>query len=216
VCWVAVFASEGDHFTGEPVQFEAVARVKVVRHRGLHHWRKTRHRTVQPCRKVRRKLGASRTTYGHRLVHQPEEESTHVRVVADNTKWLARARRDPGGTREQNELLTDFEKHVTGRRYVDAGSLQLFHITGEHGIGMPVETAAVDFGHCAGVADRARPRDVRDDIGRAGNRGLISKNRGEALDAVNTILKRDHTGVGADERACLLPRRFGIPELYGE
>ena len=85
-CWDAVFASEGDHFTGEPVQFEAVARVKVVRHRGLHHWRKTRHRTLQLCRKVRRKLDASRKTYGHRLVHQPEEESTHVRVIVDNTE----------------------------------------------------------------------------------------------------------------------------------
>jgi len=31
----------------------------------------------------------------------------------------------------------------------------LLHVTGEHGIGTPVETAAVDFGHCAGVADHA-------------------------------------------------------------
>src|SRR5262249_56340381 len=47
-----------------------------------------------------------------RLMDQPEEESTHVRVMADNTEWLARARRDPGGTREQHELLPDFEKHA--------------------------------------------------------------------------------------------------------
>src|SRR5262249_5032082 len=55
----------------------------------------------------RRKRDADRTTNGHRLVHQPEEESTHVRVVADNTERLARARRDPRGAREQNKFLPE-------------------------------------------------------------------------------------------------------------
>jgi hypothetical protein len=31
------------------------------------------------------------TTYSHRLMHEPEEESAHVLVVADNTEGLARA-----------------------------------------------------------------------------------------------------------------------------
>src|SRR5262249_18717602 len=151
-----------------------------------------------------------------RLVHQPEEESTHVRVVADNTERLACARRDPRGAREQHELLPDFEKHVTRRRYVDAGNLHLLHVAFEHGMGTTVETAAVDFGRCAGVTDHTRHRDVRDDVGRSSNRGLISKDRGKPLSAVNAVLKRDDTGVLAEERARLLTRRLGIPELYGE
>ena len=53
----------------------------------------------------------------------------------------------------------------------------------------------------------------RDDVGRSSNRGLISKDRGKPLNAVNAVLKRDDTGVGADERARLLTRRLGIPEL---
>src|SRR5262249_24118172 len=66
-CWDTVFASEADHFAGGPVQFEAVTRLKVVRHRGLHHWRKTCHRTLKLCRKGRRKHDASRMTNGHCL-----------------------------------------------------------------------------------------------------------------------------------------------------
>src|SRR5262249_31413118 len=173
------------------------------------------HRTLQLSRKVWRKHDAGRTTNRHRLVHQPEEESTHVRVVADNTERLARARRDPRGTREQNKFLPDFEKHVTRCHYIDASSLHLLHITLEHSIGATVETAAVDFGQCAGVADHTRPRDVRDHVGRSSNRGLISKKRGEPLNAVNAVLKGDDTGVGADQRAGLLTRRLGIPKLYG-
>src|SRR5262249_33887894 len=65
--WDTVFASEADHFAGEPVQFEAVTRLKVVRHRGLHHWRKTCHRTLKLCRKGRRKHDAGRMTNGHCL-----------------------------------------------------------------------------------------------------------------------------------------------------
>jgi hypothetical protein len=42
--------------------------------------------TDRSSRKVRWKHGARRTTNGHRLVHQPEEESTHVRVAANNTE----------------------------------------------------------------------------------------------------------------------------------
>jgi hypothetical protein len=92
----------------------------------------------------------------------------------------------------------------------------LLHVTGEYGIRKPVEATAVDFGHCAGVADHARPRDRRDNIGRPANRGVISKDRGESLDAVNAVLKRNHTGVGAYERARLLACRLGIPQLYSE
>src|SRR5712672_3279777 len=110
----------------------------------------------------------------------------------------------------------DFEKHVARRRYVDAGSLHLLHVTFEHGIGTTVETAALDFGHCASVADHTRPSDVRDDVGRSSNRGLVSKDRGKPLNAVNAVLKRDDTGVEVDERARLLTRRLGIPELYRE
>ena len=50
----------------------------------------------------------------------------------------------------------------------------------------------------------------RDDVGRSSNRGLISEDRGKPLNAVNAVLKRDDTGVGADERARLLTRRLGI------
>src|SRR5262249_43053723 len=57
-----------------------------------------------------------------------KKKAPHVRVVADNTERLARARRDPGGAREHHELLPDFEKHVTRRRYVDAGRLHLLHV----------------------------------------------------------------------------------------
>src|SRR5262249_8998244 len=126
------------------------------------------------------------------------------------------ARRDPGGAREHHELLPDFEKHVARRRYVDAGSLHLLHVTFEHGIGTTVETAAVDFGHCTGVADHTRPRAVRDDVGRPSTRRCFCEDGGKTLNAVNAVLKRDDTGVGADERARLLTRRLGIPELYRE
>src|SRR5262245_4335809 len=64
--WDAVLASEGSHFAGEPVQFEAVSRLKIVCHRGSHHWRKSRHQSIQLYRKVRRKLDAGCATYSHR------------------------------------------------------------------------------------------------------------------------------------------------------
>src|SRR5262245_14644959 len=79
--WDTVFASEADHFAGEPVRFEAVTRVKVVRHRGLHHWRKTCQRTPELRRKGRRKHDAGRTTNSHRLVHQAEKQSTRARLL---------------------------------------------------------------------------------------------------------------------------------------
>src|SRR5262249_5868864 len=133
----------------------------------------------------------------HRLVHQLVEESTHVLVVADDTEGLARACRDAGGAREYHELLPNLEKHLIRQRYVDGRSLHLLHVTGEDGIITPVQTATVDFGHCAGVADPASPRDGRDRISPPANRGLISKDRGESLDAVDAVLKRNHPGVGA-------------------
>src|SRR5262249_58763732 len=108
------------------------------------------------------------------------------------------------------------DKQVSVRGYVDAGSPHLLNIAGEQVIRAAVETAAVDLGHCPGVVDHARPRDIRDNIGRSRNRGLISKDRGKPVDAVNAILKRDHAGVAADERPRLLTCRLGIPELYGE
>ena len=81
---------------------------------------------------------------------------------------------------------------------------------------MPVKAATTDSGICTGVADHARSRDGRDNISCSGDRGLIPKDRREPLDAVDAILKRNHTGVGAYERARLLTRRLGIPQLYGE
>ena len=101
-------------------------------------------------------------------------------------------------------------------RDVDVRGLDLLHVTGEHGIRTPVEAAAADLGHCAGVADHAGACDGRDDISRPANRGVISKDRGQPLDAVDAVLQRDHTGVGADQRARLLARRLGIPQLDGE
>jgi hypothetical protein len=156
------------------------------------------------------------TTYSHRLMHEPEEESAHVLVVADNTEGLARACRDTGSAREDHELLPDFEKHLIRQRYVDGRSLHLLHVTGEDSIRTPVKMATVDFGRCACVADHARLRDGRDNVSRPANRGIISKDRGESLDAVNTVLKRNDTGVGTYERARLLAHRLGVPKLYGE
>src|SRR6516162_125938 len=45
---------------------------------------------------------------------------------------------------------------------------------------------------------------------------VIPKDRHEPLDAINAILKRNHTSVGAYERARLLTCLLGIPQLYGE
>ena len=102
------------------------------------------------------------------------------------------------------------------QRDVDVRSLYLLDVTGEDGIRMPVEAAAQDFGHRAGVTDHARPCDSCDNIGRPTNRGVVSKDRGESLDAVHAVLERNHTGVGAYQRARLLAGRLGIPKLYGE
>lgn len=49
-------------------------------------------------------------------MHEREEESAHVLVVADNTKGLARACCGTGSTREDHELLPDFEKHLDHRK----------------------------------------------------------------------------------------------------
>jgi hypothetical protein len=74
----------------------------------------------------------------------------------------------------------------------------------------------VDSGYRTGVADYARPRDRRDNISCPTDHSVIAEDRDEPLDAVNAVLKRNHTGVGAHERARLLTRRLGIPQLYGE
>ena len=74
----------------------------------------------------------------------------------------------------------------------------------------------MDFGRGAGLADQARPCNVRGHVSSPANGGLIPEDRGEPLDAVDTVLKRNHAGVAADERARLLTRALGVPELYGE
>jgi hypothetical protein len=66
------------------------------------------------------------------------------------------------------------------------------------------------------VADYAWPRDRRDNISCPTDHSVIAEDRDEPLDAVNAVLKRNHTGVGAHEWARLLTRHLGIPELYGE
>ena len=48
----------------------------------------------------------------------------------------------------------------------------------------------MDFGHSAGLADHAGPGNSCDNIGRPANRGVISKDPGETLDAVHAVLKR--------------------------
>ncbi|MGE5162699.1 MAG: hypothetical protein ACM3IH_01590, partial [Sphingobacteriales bacterium] len=64
-------------------------------------------------------------------------------------------------------------------------SLDLLYVTGEYRIRTAVEAAAVDCDRCAGLADYAGPRDIRDYISRAANRGVISKDRGESFNAVD-------------------------------
>ena len=66
------------------------------------------------------------------------------------------------------------------------------------------------------MADHAGPRDRGDDVGRTADRGAIAEDRREALDAVDTILQRDHPRVGAEERARLFARSLGIPQLDRE
>src|SRR5215472_11768156 len=151
--------SEGDYSTGEPIQFEAVACIEIVRHRGLHHWVKGRHRPIQFCFKVRRKLDACRTTYSNRLLHQLVKESTHVLVVADDTDGLARACRDARGAREQRELFPNVEKDMIGQRDVDVRSLNLLYVTGEDSIRTPIEGATADSSYRTCVTDHARSRD---------------------------------------------------------
>src|SRR6516165_351904 len=211
-----VLATEGDDLAGEPIEFEAVARLEIVRHGRPHRGRKACHPTIELRCKVRRKLDAGRATDRNRLVHQLVEERPQVLVVTDDAEGLARARRDAGGTRKQHELLPDVAEHMIRQRDLDVRSLHLLHVIGEHGIGTSVETAAADFGPCAGVADDPRLRDRRDDIGRPADRDVIAEDRGETLDAVDAILKRHHAGVGTYERTRLLAGPLGIPELDGE
>src|SRR6266699_3008048 len=88
--WDAVLTSEGSHFAGEPVQFKAVSRLEIVCHRSSHHWRKSRHQSIQLYRKVRRKLDSGCATYSHRLMHKPEEERAHVPSVIRHTGTVAK------------------------------------------------------------------------------------------------------------------------------
>src|SRR5262249_61808026 len=83
-------------------------------------------------------------------------------------------------------------------------------------IRMSVRAATPYSGFGTGVGDRARPRDGRDNVGCPADHGFIPKDRHESLDAVDAVLKSNHTGVGAYEWARLLTCRFGIPQLNGE
>jgi hypothetical protein len=83
-------------------------------------------------------------------------------------------------------------------------------------IGMLIEAATADSSYRTCVADHARSRDRCDNIGCPTDHGVIPKDKDEPLDAINAILKCNHTGVGAYERPCLLTRRLGIPQLYGK
>src|SRR6266481_9184084 len=58
----AVLAAEGGDLAGEPIEFEPVARLEIVRHGRLHRGRKARHPTIELRRKVRRELDAGRPT----------------------------------------------------------------------------------------------------------------------------------------------------------
>src|SRR5262249_51892377 len=102
------------------------------------------------------------------------------------------------------------------QRNLDVRSLHLPHVTGEHGIGTSVEAAAADLGPWAGVADDPGLRDRRDDIGRPADGDVIAEDRGETLDAVDAVLKRNHAGVGTYERARLLAGRLRLQLLHGE
>src|SRR5262245_17536252 len=150
-------------------------------------------------------------TYAHRLVHQFVEESSHVLVITDDAEGRAGACRNAGGARKQYEFLPDVEKHLIRQRDVDICSLDLLYVTGEYRRKTTVQSATVSFGHRAGLADHAGSRDSRDNISRPANRGVISKDRGESFDAVDAILKRNHSGVGAYEWARLLACRLGVP-----
>src|SRR5215475_15476173 len=71
----AVLATEGDDLAREPIEFQAAARVEVVRHGGLHRGRKARHPPIQLRCKVGRKLDPGRATDPDRLVHQPKKNA---------------------------------------------------------------------------------------------------------------------------------------------
>jgi hypothetical protein len=47
------------------------------------------HQSIKFCREVRRKFDTCRAPDRHRFVHRPVEERAHVRVFADDPKWLA-------------------------------------------------------------------------------------------------------------------------------
>src|SRR5262249_1463471 len=208
--------AEGGRGGREQVQFETVASVEVVRHRGFHHWKKRRHQTIQVCWKVRRKLDACRTTYSNGLTHQLVEESAHVLVIADYAEGLARACRDARGAREQYELFPDIEKDMIRQRDINVRSLYLLYVTREDIIRMPVRGATAVSGIGPGGGDRAGPGDGRENVVCPADHGFIPKDRHESLDAVDAVLKSNHTGVGAYEWARLLTCRFGIPQLNGE
>src|SRR5262249_26928776 len=112
--WDRVFAPERNHLAGEPVQLEPVACFKIVRHRGLHGGGKTPHGVLQLCRKVLREDDARRLPYGQGLMHQLEQEGSHILVIPDDTERLARACGNARSAGEQDKFLPEVEKHVVG------------------------------------------------------------------------------------------------------
>src|SRR5262245_56727866 len=102
------------------------------------------------------------------------------------------------------------------QRDVDVRSLNVLYVTGEDRVRTLIEAATAYSCYRTCVADHARSRDRHDNISCPTDHGIIPKDRDEPLDAINAILKCNHTSVGAYERACLLTRRLGIPQFYGE
>ena len=105
---------------------------------------------------------------------------------------------------------------MIAQRDIDVRSLHLLYVLGEEGIRTPIEAATADSSYRTCVADHARSRNRHDNISCPTDHGVIPKDRDKPLDAINAILKRNHTGVGAYERACLFTCRLGILQLYGK
>jgi hypothetical protein len=61
------------------------------------------------------------------------------------------------------------------------------------------------------VSDQAWSSDCNGNICDAADCLFNAENRGNALDVIDAVLQRDHTGILADQRARLLGRLLGIP-----
>ena len=103
---------------------------------------------------------------------------------------------------------------MIGQRDVDVRSLNLLYVTGEDSIRTPIEAATADSSYRTCVTDHARSRDRNDNISCPADHGIIPKDRDEPLDTINAILERNHTGVGAYERARLLTCRVSVSHCF--